>query len=42
MYLERQEELYPEHRVIAWEAHYRNPNGPILSEFRVLLSAQED
>lgn len=42
MFLDRQKEFYPEHHVIAWEAHYQNPNGPLLSQFRVLLSAQED
>jgi len=42
MFLERQEELYPEHHVITWEAHYKDHNGPFLSRFEVLLPAQED
>ncbi len=41
MFLERQAEFYPEHHVIAWEAHFQNPSGPLLSQFRVLLPAQE-
>lgn len=42
VFLERQGEIYPEHHVIAWEAHHQNPNGPLLSQFRVVLPAQED
>jgi len=42
MFLQRQGQFYPEHNVIAWEAHYHDTNGPLLSRFRVLLSSQED
>lgn len=39
MFLERQEDLYPEHHVVSWEAHSENPAGPVLSRFRLLIPA---
>jgi hypothetical protein len=41
IFLERQEDLYPAHHVISWEAHSGNPAGPVLSRFRLLIPAQD-
>ena len=42
IFLQRQAEFFPAHEVIYWEARHQSPDGPLLSQFRVLLPAQED
>jgi len=41
MFLQRQEELYPLHDVVSWEARYLKPDGPILSQFEITMPDQE-
>lgn len=41
MFMTRQEDLYPDHHIVSWEAHGESFVGPILSRFRLLISGQD-
>lgn len=41
MFMARQEDLYPDHHIVSWEAHGESFVGPVLSRFRLLISAQD-
>lgn len=41
MFLERQDDFYPDHHVIAWEARNQDSKGQLLSQFQLLLPTHE-
>jgi len=41
MFMARQEDLYPDHHIVSWEARGGSFVGPVLSRFRLLISAQD-